>query len=62
MEQCAHIGDDINDLELMDKAGISACPADANEILKKNAKIVLRKNGGEGCVREFIETYLLVKK
>ncbi|MCC7303544.1 MAG: HAD-IIIA family hydrolase [Bacteroidia bacterium] len=59
LEACAHVGDDINDLEVMDKVGLSACPADAVDIMKKHARVVLRKKGGEGCVREFIESYLV---
>lgn len=60
VEACAHIGDEINDLEIMDKVGLSACPSDAMEVVKKNAKVLLRSRGGEGCVREFIENYLLM--
>lgn len=59
LEHCAHVGDDINDLEVMDKVGLSACPSDAVDIMKKHAKVVLNKKGGDGCVREFIESYLL---
>ncbi len=59
LDQCAYLGDEINDLEVIDQVGISACPADAIEVVLKNSKVVLRKKGGEGCVREFIEGYLL---
>lgn len=59
MENCAHVGDEINDLEILGQVGLSACPADAVEVVKKNAMILLRRKGGEGCVREFIERYIL---
>lgn len=54
----AYIGDDVNDLRVIEKAGLSACPADANEVIRKKADIVLRRKGGDACVREFIDRYL----
>lgn len=59
LENVAMIGDDINDLEVMQKIGFSACPRDAVNRIKKNSTIILNKKGGEGCVREFIDEYLL---
>ncbi|MEQ8534826.1 MAG: HAD-IIIA family hydrolase [Imperialibacter sp.] len=53
------VGDDINDLPVMEKAGLSACPADAVKAVKEKADIVLQLKGGEGCVRELIDNYLL---
>ncbi len=57
--QIAMIGDDINDLDIITKIGLSACPSDAMGIIKESCDIVLNKKGGEGCVREFIDNYLL---
>lgn len=51
----AYIGDDLNDLEMVKKAGVSACPANAVSQVKQAADIVLKRKGGEGCIREFIE-------
>ena len=53
------IGDDINDLEVMKSVGFSACPADAVNVVKQNVDLVLQKKGGKGCVREFIDYYLM---
>jgi 3-deoxy-D-manno-octulosonate 8-phosphate phosphatase (KDO 8-P phosphatase) len=53
------VGDDINDLPVMEKVGLSACPADAVKAVKEKADIVLQLKGGEGCVRELIDNYLL---
>lgn len=51
-KEFAYIGDDINDLEVLKKAGISACPADAeNEIIESHRACT--KDGGKGAVREF---------
>ena len=57
--EIAYIGDDINDLKIIAKVGFSAAPADAVDKVKKAVNVVLKKKGGEGCVREFIEKYLI---
>lgn len=59
LENVALVGDDINDLEMIRKIGFSACPSDAVNAVKSKVDVVLSKKGGEGCVREFIDTYLL---
>ena len=55
----AYIGDDLLDLQciepIMKHGGISACPADAAEVVKKKVNFICRNNGGNGAVREFIE-------
>lgn len=58
-ENVSYIGDDINDLEVIEKVGLSACPHDAHFSVVKKVDIVLNRNGGEGCVREFIDRFLL---
>jgi len=52
--QCGYIGDDINDMEMMKRVGISGAPANAVSSIKSTANFVLQQNGGFGCVREFI--------
>lgn len=59
MENVAYIGDDLNDLEVMDAVGFSGCPADAVESVKRKANVVLNRKGGDACVREFVEEHLL---
>jgi len=58
LDQTVFIGDDINDLDIMEAVGMSACPADATPAVKKQADIVLRKKGGEGCIRELVDEWL----
>jgi YrbI family 3-deoxy-D-manno-octulosonate 8-phosphate phosphatase len=53
------IGDDINDLQVMRSVGFSVAPSDAVAVVKKNVDLVLTSKGGDGCVREFIDNYLL---
>ena len=58
LEDVAYIGDDLGDVELLKKAGISATPNSAPEYIKKSAQMVMTKNGGEGVFREFVEKIL----
>ena len=57
--EIAYMGDDVNDLEIILEAGLTACPADAHYKVVQAVDIVLQRKGGEGCVREFIDRYLL---
>lgn len=59
LENVAIIGDDINDLDVFRKVGFSACPSDAVLVIKSHSDVILTKKGGEGCVREFVDGYLL---
>lgn len=56
----AYIGDDINDLSAMlpikEAGGKIGCPADAVAKVKEIADFISTKNGGDGAVREFIES------
>lgn len=61
LEEVAIIGDDINDLAVMNAVGFSACPSDAVLKVKETVDLVLHTKGGQGCVREFIDFYLLDK-
>ncbi|MBK9734516.1 MAG: 3-deoxy-D-manno-octulosonate 8-phosphate phosphatase [Saprospiraceae bacterium] len=54
-EEILFMGDDIPDLILYDKVGVSACPADACAENLQRASFISSKKGGEGCVREVIE-------
>ncbi len=56
--EIAYIGDDINDLLLLRKVGLSACPSSTEEYIKKEVDWVLSKKGGEGVFREFVQNYL----
>ena len=59
--QVCMVGDDINDLPIIEKAGLSACPADAVRLVKEKVDIVLKLKGGEGCIRELVDDYLLAR-
>jgi hypothetical protein len=58
-QQVAFIGDDVNDLSIINIVGFSACPADALPAVKNAVNVVLSRKGGDACVREWIDNYLL---
>lgn len=58
MDEVAYIGDDINDLVLVDKVGVFAAPSDASSEVLEKCNIILNTPGGRGCVREFIDRYM----
>ena len=60
-DQIAYIGDDVNDIEIMQNVGLSACPADAISFTKNIADYICEMKGGEGCFREFAELIIASK-
>lgn len=57
----AYIGDDINDIDLLKKAGISAAPANAPGYIQSMVDVVIPVKGGDGAFRAFVE-WLLQKE
>lgn len=57
-EEVAFIGDDLNDLSLLDQVGLSFCVADAVETVREKVDYVTKQKGGEGAVREAIDLIL----
>ena len=54
-EQVAYIGDDLTDVVIMRRVGLSFATANAREEVKHSAMAVTSAAGGEGAVREVIE-------
>ena len=54
-DEIAYIGDDINDIELLKRVGMSACPADAAESVKNCVDYIIPQRGGDGAVRKFVD-------
>ena len=49
------MGDDLNDLPMMELCGLAACPGDAVQAVKDVCGYVCSACGGHGAVREFID-------
>jgi len=58
MPDVAHIGDDLNDVELLKAVGFSCAPANAPSYIKQIVHHVTTLKGGQGAFREFIEEIL----
>lgn len=61
-ENIAYIGDDVNDLEIMEICGVTATPADGLSFVKKKADFICTINGGYGAFREFAEWIIYIKE
>lgn len=57
-EEAAFMGDDVNDMEVLERAGFSAAPSDADESVKSQVNWVSSYGGGRGAVREMVELIL----
>ena len=61
LEELAYIGDDVNDLALLKKVGLSAIPADGLSEVKKICDYICKLKGGEGAFRELADLILETK-
>lgn len=52
------MGDDLPDLPLLRRVGLSCCPADAAREVLDISRYISPVNGGKGCVRDVIEKVL----
>lgn len=61
-DEILYMGDDIPDYEVMNAAGVAACPQDAAVEIKSISHYQSPFNGGNFCVRDVIEQTLRVQK
>lgn len=54
-DEVAYIGDDYNDLSCIERCGLTACPADAEEDIMPMVDYVCKTKAGEGALREFVK-------
>ncbi|KJQ54016.1 acylneuraminate cytidylyltransferase [Microbacterium sp. SA39] len=54
----AYLGNDVNDLAAMRLVGWPIAVANAHPLVLEEARVVLRRRGGEGAVRELVERVL----
>jgi 3-deoxy-D-manno-octulosonate 8-phosphate phosphatase (KDO 8-P phosphatase) len=57
-DEIAYIGDDLTDVVIMRRVGLSFAPANARPEVKRSASAVTEAAGGAGAVREVIELLL----
>ena len=57
-----YIGDDINDLNIMQQVGLSVSPKDGISIVKKKSNYVCKVKGGEGVLREVADMIISFKE
>ena len=63
LEEVCFVGDDVNDLDLLENVGTAACPSNAVAVVKAVPGIIhLSKKGGDGAIRELCEMILAAKK
>ena len=59
MSEVAYVGDDLNDLKIFKKVGVSIAVKDAVEPVLAAADIVTKRPGGKGAVREICDAILV---
>jgi 3-deoxy-D-manno-octulosonate 8-phosphate phosphatase (KDO 8-P phosphatase) len=52
IKHVVYIGNDLNDLNVMQEVGVPVCPADADFKIKEISNLVLKSKGGNGVIRE----------
>lgn len=57
-ENVAYMGDDLPDVCILEKVGLSCCPNDAVQEVQKVCKFKSKYNGGRGAVREVCDAIL----
>ncbi|HMA84247.1 MAG TPA: HAD hydrolase family protein [Desulfosalsimonadaceae bacterium] len=57
----AFMGDDLPDLPMFKKAGLSIAVADAHSVVREQADMITEKCGGQGAVREVCEMIIKSK-
>jgi len=61
-DEVLYLGNDLNDLECMELAGLSAAVSDAHPAVIKRADWVLSSGGGRGAVRELTDLILQARQ
>ena len=57
-EEAAYIGDDVVDLDIFKRAGLSVAVADCDPAVRRHVDLITRAEGGRGAVREVINLIL----
>lgn len=57
LEEVAYVGDDVNDIPVMEQVGFPCTVNDANSKVKELAAYISSYNGGDGAIRDIIEYF-----
>ena len=60
-EECAAMGDDLSDYELLSKAGVAAAPTQAEKAIKDISDFIAAREGGNGAIRDLCDLILEAK-
>lgn len=60
-EQCCYCGDDLPDLAVMRRVGLSIAVADAHPLVREQARWRTQHHGGDGAVREVCDLLLMAR-
>ena len=61
LDEVAYMGDDVNDVPVLERVGLAACPADGFFLTKQVAHFVAPNYGGHGAFRDLAELILLAQ-
>jgi len=61
LSEICFMGDDINDIPAMEIAGLAAAPANAHPEALQRAGFIATRSGGNGAVRELVDSILLAQ-
>ncbi len=61
-QECAAMGDDLADYQLLKKVGVAAVPSQAEAAVKKIAHYIAPRQGGNGAIRDFCNLILEAKE
>lgn len=60
--ECAAMGDDLADYQLLEKAGVAVAPAQAETVIKEITDYIAPREGGNGAIRDFCNLILKAKE
>jgi 3-deoxy-D-manno-octulosonate 8-phosphate phosphatase (KDO 8-P phosphatase) len=61
LSRVAHVGDDVNDIPVLEAVGLPMTVADAVPEVLRRVRHVTRRNGGQGAVREICDAIVAAR-
>lgn len=61
LDKVAYVGDDLPDLPILVRVGLSAAVADAHHEIRSRVDFVTRARGGHGAIRELVDELLTAR-